>query len=428
VPSTKIVLIGAGSACFGASTIADLCRAGARLAGSTIVLVDLDAGGLEHMAALARRMVAAAGLDLTVEATTDRRRALPGADFVVVSIARDREETWKLDFHVPMKHGVRHVLGENGGPGAFFHAARNIPPILAICRDIEELCPRALLINFTNPEPRICLAISRHTHVRVVGLCHQIGHGLRTLARVLELPAAALDVKAAGINHFTWMLDVRRAGTGADLYPELRRRLAALPPAEEPLGRALLDTFGLFPATGDRHAGEYLAYAWEPVGLGGYEFVEAAAGRAALWEEVQAAVAGRLPIQRFLEFPSEERVVQLICGIVENTNHYELAVDLPNDGHISNLPHGLIVEVPGVVTAQGVRGLCVGALPDGIAALCRRQMEIASLAVDAAVRGDRDLALQALALDPVVPSLAAARAIRDELLLAHQPHLPQFWG
>jgi alpha-galactosidase len=428
VAATRIVLIGAGSACFGASTIADLCRAGARLAGSTVALVDRDAAGLAQMAALARRMVAAAGLDLTIEATTDRRRALPGAGFVVVSIAVDREATWQLDFHVPMKHGVKHVLGENGGPGAFFHAARNIPPILAICRDIEELCPQALLVNFTNPEPRICLAVSRYSRVRVVGLCHQIGHGLRSLAHVLELPVAALDVKAAGINHLTWMLDVRRAGTGEDLYPELRRRLAAQPPDYEPLSRALLDTFGLFPATGDRHAGEYLPYAWEHVGMGGYEFAEAAAARARLWEEVEAAVAGRLPVQRFLDFPSEERVVPIICGILEGSNHFELSVDLPNDGYIRNLPAGLVVEVPGVVTARGVHGVGVGALPEGIAVLCRRQMELASLSVDAAVRGDRDLALEALALDPLTPSLAAARAVRDELLEAHRAYLPQFFA
>jgi alpha-galactosidase len=121
-------------------------------------------------------------------------------------------------------------------------------------------------------------------------------------------------------------------------------------------------------------------------------------------------------------------VVPLICGVLENSNHYELAVDLPNRGHIANLPDGPIVEVPGLVSGAGVRGLAVGPLPEGIAVLCRRQMELASLAVDAAVRGDRGLALQALVLDPVVPDPRAARAILDELLAAERAYLPQFHG
>ena len=428
MPQTKIVLIGAGSVCFGQSTFADLCRAGQRLAGSTIVLVDINPAGLAALEALLRCMVAAAGVDLRVEATTDRRRALPGAEFVVVSIARDRERTWKLDFEVPQRHGVRHVLGENGGPGALFHAARNIPPVLAICRDLEALCPDALLVNFTNPEPRICLAVSRYSKVRVVGLCHQVFHGRRAAAQVLGRAEADLDLKAAGINHFTWISDLRDRRTGADLYPEFRRRVQAMPPDFEPLCRQLHDLFGRYPAAGDQHAGEYVAWAWEPVGTKGYDFVAAAAERDAMWADMERVNAGTLPPSRFLGLDIGERVVPLICGVLENSNHHELAVDLPNQGHIANLPDGPIVEVPGLVSGAGVRGLCVGPLPEGIAILCRRQMELASLAVDAAVHGDRALALQALVLDPVVPGPEAARAILDEVLAAEREWLPQFHG
>ncbi|MBI5477322.1 MAG: alpha-glucosidase/alpha-galactosidase [Deltaproteobacteria bacterium] len=428
MPQTRIVLIGAGSVCFGTSTFADLCRAGRRLAGSTIVLVDINPEGLGALEALFRRMVQAAGVDLTIEATTDRRRALPGAEFVVVSIAVDRERTWKLDFEVPRRHGVRHVLGENGGPGALFHAARNIPPMLAICRDLEALCPAALLVNFTNPEPRMCLAVSRYSKVRVVGLCHQVFHGVSAAAQVLGCAPADLDLKAAGINHFTWISDLRDRLTGADLYPEFRRRLAAMPPDFEPLCRQLHDVFGLYPATGDQHAGEYVAWAFGPVGEQGYDFAAAAAARQGMWDDLARVNAGTLPVARFLDVDSGERVVPLVCGVLENSNHYELAVDLPNRGHIANLPDGPIVEVPGMISGAGVRGLCVGPLPEGIAILCRRQMELASLAVDAAVHGDRTLALQALVLDPVVPDPAAARAILDELLAAERAWLPQFHG
>ena len=428
MPQTKIVLIGAGSVCFGTSTFADLCRAGQRLAGSTVVLVDINPEGLRALETLFRRMVAAAGVDVRIEATTDRRRALAGAAFVVVSIAVDRERTWKLDFEVPRKHGVRHVLGENGGPGALFHAARNIPPMLAICRDLEELCPDALLINFTNPEPRMCLAVSRYSKVRVVGLCHQVFYGVRCAAQVLGRAPADLDLKAAGINHFTWISDLRDRRTGADLLPEFLARLRAMPPDFEPLSRQLLDVFGRFPATGDGHAGEYVSWAFGPVGEKGYDFAAAAAERQGMWDDLARVNAGAMPVSRFLDLDIGERVVPLICGVLENSNHYELAVDLPNRGHIPNLPDGPIVEVPGMITGAGVRGLAVGPLPEGIAILCRRQMELASMAVDAAVRGDRALALQALVLDPVVPDPGAARAILDELLAAERPWLPQFHG
>lgn len=422
---TKIVLIGAGSVNFGPGTIADLIRAGDRLAGSTVTLVDINPEGLEAMASLARKMVAAAGADLTVEAATDRREALPGAEFVVVSIAVDREETWKLDFEVPIKHGVRHVLGENGGPGAFFHCARNIPPILEICRDMEELCPDALLINFTNPEPRICLAISSYSRIRAVGLCHQIGIGRWLVSQVLGRDAEEIDLKAAGINHFTWILDLR-SKAGEDLYPEFRRRLAAYDPAFEPLSRALMDAFGLFPATGDGHAGEYVKYAWEYVGMKGYDFAGAQEERARMWADVDRVNSGAEPVEKFLAKGGWERVVPIICGILENTNHFELSVDVPNQGHISNLPDGPVVEVPGIVSAAGVHGLAVGPLPEGIAAMCREQMYLQKMAVEAAVRGDRELALQCLILDPVVPNPKAARAIFDELMEAHREYLPQF--
>lgn len=423
---TKIVLIGAGSVCFGPSTVADIIRAGASLAGSTVVLVDVNEESLAAVTALARKMVAETGAELTIEAAADRREALSGAEFVVVSIAVDRDETWKLDFEIPLRHGVRHVLGENGGPGAFFHCARNIPIILGICRDMEELCPEALLINFTNPEPRICLAINRYSRIRAVGLCHQIGEGYRIVARIMGCAEDEIDLKAAGINHFTWIQDMRWAKSGEDMYPEFRRRIARHDPADEPLSRALMDIFGLFPATGDGHAGEYVPYAWEYVGTKGFDFEGFAAWRAGLWKDVRDVNSGRAPVQKCLAWGGGERVVPIITGMLANTNQYELSVDIPNRGNISNLPDGPIVEVPGVVGAQGVRGLAVGPLPEGIAALCRVQMELQSMAVDAAVRGDRALALQTLVLDPVMPNPETARKILDELLLAHRRYLPQF--
>src|SRR5512135_3791684 len=164
----KIVLIGAGSVSFGTGTLCDLFAAREELRGSTIALVDINPASLQLMAQVAQRLNAATGEPFVIQATTDRCQALPGAQFVITSIAVKRNERWRLDFQIPLSHGVKHVLGENGGPGGVFHAMRNIPIMLDICRDIERLCPNALVINFSNPEGRLCLAATRYTSLQFV--------------------------------------------------------------------------------------------------------------------------------------------------------------------------------------------------------------------------------------------------------------------
>jgi alpha-galactosidase len=196
----KIVLIGAGSAQFGTEMLCDLFAAREELKGSTIVLVDINPEALDIMAQVARRLNEATGRPFLVEATTDRVEALPGAQFVIISIAVKRNELWRLDFQIPLKHGVKQVLGENGGPGGIFHAMRNIPIILDICHDIERLCPDALVLNFTNPEGRICLAAVRYTNLQFVGLCHGIGMAQHAIGQALGLPPHDIDNPPAKIS------------------------------------------------------------------------------------------------------------------------------------------------------------------------------------------------------------------------------------
>jgi alpha-galactosidase len=438
----RIVVIGAGSASFGLETLFDLFGAREELAGSTIVLVDVDAPHLEKVAALARLADAHYRAGFAIESTTDRRAALRGAQFVITAVAVRREELWKLDFEVPIRHGVKHVLGENGGPGALFHSARSIGLVLPIARDMEEICPDALLLNFTNPMSRVCRAVARYTRIRTVGLCHQIGHIYRLAGRTLDaehrMPQnwdemkvelcrmeELYDVKAAGINHFTWLLDLRSRIDGCDLYPEFRRRIAQKPPDFEPLSRFLMNAFGLIPATGDQHAGEYLAFAHEFHTMEGYDFDAAVRERAEMWARIDRIVTGTEPLPA--QPPtSGERVVAIICAVLADRNLHLPALNLPNEGFITNLPAGAIVEVPGTASGWGVRGLGIGELPRGIAELCRRQLEIQELVVEAVVTGSRTLALQALLLDPLVPGAKAAAAILDDLLRLEADALPMF--
>ncbi len=429
----KIVLIGAGSVSFGTGTLCDLFAAREELKGSTIALVDINPESLRLMTQVAQRLNEATGKPFVIEATTDRCAALPGAQFVITSIAVKRNERWRLDFQIPLKHGVKQVLGENGGPGGLFHAMRNIPIILDICRDIERHCPDALVLNFTNPEGRLCLAASRYTSLQFVGLCHGIGMAQTTISQALGLPVEEIDPKAAGLNHFTWILDLRRVGTGEDLYPAFKHAIAEKrDEVEEKVGwgiklcRYLMDTFGYFPSPSDDHVGEYLSYAWEYCGLEGYDFDAADRWGEMLYQQLRRWASGEGAVDSLLQHPSGERAVPIIVGTSGNTHQYELAVNVPNAGFISNLPSWAIVEVPATIDATGVHGVSVGPLPEPIAAMCRTQIAVIDRMVEAAVHGDRNAALEALLLDPVVNSISQAEAILNEMLEVHKDFLPQF--
>jgi len=423
---TKIVLIGAASASFGPAMIADAVLTPG-LQGSTLALVDTDAARLEVMAAYARRLNEALGAGLLIESATDRAEALPGAEFVIVSIAVKRDELWKLDFQIPLKHGIKQVLGENGGPGGLSHALRNIPIVLDIARDVERLASDALLLSFTNPESRICLALNRYTDLSCVGLCHGIGSGYRSIATLTGVPADDLIGIAAGLNHFAWFTDIRRRSTGEDVYPLLREMDREYDPSYLPLTRRMFRSFGLYPHPSDDHIGEYLPYAWEECGLEGYDFARADRGRAEAWTHVSAVARGEEAVPAPPQLHrSGELAFPIIASVLENRHALIEAVNIPNAGLIAGLPDWAVVEVPAVAGADGVRGVAIGELPAGITALLSAQAHVQDLVVEAAVHGSRELALQALLADPVVHSAEAAERTLDELLAVHAPYLPQF--
>jgi alpha-galactosidase len=381
---------------------------------------------------------------------------------VVLAIeAPPREALWKSDYEIPLKYGVRQPYAENGGPGGFAHAARNIGPVMEIVQDMEGACPDAWLVNFSNPMIRICDAVARYSDIKVVGLCHQIRTGYSMVAKALagdlgiDVPGAfttsmasprfktmktqiaraameRLDIQAAGLNHFTWMLDLRDRCTGEDLYPLFAERWAGLDPAFEPLTRRVYQIFELFPIPGDEHLCEYLpwmsdpaARPWDKFDLSLYEW--------SLWEAYRTD--GHAEIQRLggdgdldeLRGADSEGALEIIENIAGAGSHYHLAVNVPNRGYITNLPEGAIVEVPGLVTGAGVHGVGVGRLPEPIAELCRREISVAQLCVDAAVNGDRQAALQCLLLDPVITDIDAAQGILDDYLETYREYLPQFW-
>ena len=457
---TKVSIIGAGSTIFGLGPVATLLRS-PRLRGGTLALVDLNGRGLTQMDALARRLNRELDAGWTISSATEREAALPGADFVIVSIeAGPREGLWQRDWEIPLQFGVRQPYGENGGPGGLAHTLRQVPAMLAIARDMERLCPGAWLINFTNPLPRLCLAISRYTSIKNVGLCHQIDEaymmagvaladrlgidvptGVNSDARsdiwpkaryVADQAKQLVEVKAAGLNHFSWILDLRHRHTGEDLYPAFREAFLSLPADFEPLTRAVFQAMGLCPVPGDSHLAEYLPWChdpvtrpWEKYNLYLYDWRQAQTGRDAQWQAIAAMARGDAALDE-LKNARGEGAVEIIEGLWGGPEVYRAAVNIPNEGHITNLPEGAVVEVPALVGGWGIQGLHVGPLPAAVAELCLREIAVASLAVDASVGGDRQLALHALLLDPCINDLDTARAILDTYLAEYATYLPQF--
>jgi alpha-galactosidase len=456
----KIVVIGAGSASFGPTTLATIIR-DVRLRGSELALVDLNESALEIIANVARRMSEAWDADLQISASANRRDVLAGADFVVVSIeAPPREKLWRLDWEVPLKHGLRQPYAENGGPGGLMHACRQIPLFLDIVRDMETLCPDAWLINFSNPLPRITRAVTKYSKIKAVGKCHQIEVGYALTAVLLRhlypIPVPAdislrsdpvntqithqmaaygrqqFAIKSAGLNHFIWLVDVRDKTTGEDLYPALRAALADAPPTLEPLSLDLCRVFDLLPIPGDTHLVEYLPYGhnaalkpWEKYNIRLYDWGGNEATRDFMNHMLGEMAAGRLSVEGMRDAHSEG-AVELIAAITHNENYYDETVNIPNRGAIAGLPDEAIVEVPALVSSLGVSGIRIGELPPGVTALLRREAELVEMVVETAVTGDRHLALQTLLLDPMVNDIGQARAILDDYLKTFADYLPQF--
>ena len=430
--ATKLVAIGIGSVIFGVELLRDIFRV-PEFRGAEVWLVDRDAAALGRMTRVAERLNAAAGWDVDVHSTTDRREALPRARFVATAVAVDRLATWRTDHELALRHGFASVLSENGGPGGLSHTLRSVPLMVEIAEDIEALAPDALLLNYTNPENRVCLAIRRHTAVAAIGLCHSVAGEIDEAAQLLGRPRGDLDARAAGTNHFTWFLSIRDERDGSDLLPEYRRRARVAQPPAEPLRRLIGDRFGLEPAIGDDHIGEYLPWAADVIGTKGYDFDGLARrGRRAV-EQLEAWGSGAESVQPLLDEPSDEARIdhsaaEIMGDVIARRTRRHPSFILPNDGLIENLPAESVVEVPGLIQDGSPCGVPVGAMPEPVAALLRHELAVQDVAVEAALEGSRDLALEALLLDPVVNSARAAESFLDDALRTHRAHLPRFWG
>jgi alpha-galactosidase len=333
--------------------------------------------------------------------------------------------------------GIPQALGENGGPGGLFHAMRMIPGAVAIAQLVDEVAsPGCIVLNLTNPLSRICTGILQHSDVNLVGLCHEIHGGRRDLSELLDLPRDELRVEAAGLNHFTWFTKIEDS-SGADLYPRLVK-LAANDPTQYVANNRLI-TSDLFRATGvqcvtdDSHAGEYLRWgayprcAWAPGMSPNPFFQEYRKSVAEIEARVRAVLAEQIPLDVILGKPSGEELIDMVAAAARGERYDTDALNVRNDGgFIPELPAWAVVEVPGHIDANGGHGHVVDSLPDWVMALCSVQVRIHRLTARAAMDADRQAGIEALIIDPSVPSIEHAEAVFDALLEAHRAYLPRW--
>jgi len=446
----QITIVGGGSYQWTPELLADLLGTPS-LRGVHVVLEDIDPEPLPKMEALALRLNDALGAGASVATTTDQRRALDGADFVIVTISTGGFASMAVDLDVPARHGIRQSVGDSVGPGGVNRALRNIPVLVGVARDMEEVCADAWLVNITNPMTTLTRAICRETSIRTVGLCHEVGNWCLDLAIALGMPAEAIRPTVVGVNHFPVVtsLDV----DGQDGFGILRAMvdeaggLGALAPypgrpeadafskldfaRRHLLKLTLFDRWGAVPAAGDRHLAEFVpSVLTEDSGWGAAFNIECTtiAERERHQDgyvgDVDAWLSGGKDLQTW---QSGELPAPVIDSLVTGTRR-EVPVNIPNTGQCPDLPAGAVVESICVVDADGVRGRDDARAPQPYTELLRRHVAVQELTVEAALTGDRELAGAAFALDPLAGrgDLHQTDAMVEELLAGTARWLPQF--
>ena len=440
--SYKITIIGGGSSTF-TPQLMQLFMKSEPLEGSTITLMDVDDRRLQTMDTLCRQLVRQAGLNLTIESTTDRRESLKGTDFVISAISVGGMDAWEDDIEIPARYGIYMPIADSIGPGGIMRAFRHIPPLVAVCKDLEEVAPDAWVFNYTNPVTSNCTAMRRETAIKVVGLCTcsvfpRAAHP--EAAKYLSLWAGVspddlvLPAPAGGLNHCAAILELK-VKDGRNILPLIKEHL------NRPVMKWGLENYGILPYC-DVHWAEFYPalnrledeYKGSLQGLKmQYDVVhnmDNERARTRKWEEVaEQLVQGGGEISLDV-LPKDEsvQVVEIMESLIGNNNEIHV-VNVPNHGAIDNLPPQAIVEVSSVVGGYGIQPVHVGPLPEPVAATLRHHITVQELTVEAALTGDRHIALQAFLQDPQISSVLTPEqtaALLDEMLDTHAEYLPQF--
>lgn len=432
----KIAMIGAGSLVFSKTLMNDFLATPA-LAGSEYCLMALTHKRLDKMKDFVERMIADNGVDARVTATTDRREALRGADYVVVMIQVGGVEAFKYDYEIPMSYGVDNCIADTMGPGGIFRAQRHIPALLEIAAEMRELCPNAIMFNYANPMAMCCWALGTVAGLQFIGLCHGVQTTMDLIASYTGVKKDEIDFVAAGINHMGWFL--RLEHRGKDLYPLLKANFEK--PgyyANEKVRGEVMRHFGYFMTESTGHLSEYLPYFRKnKKTLDTYCDEPAFGGETGAYYHYCAMIDEKfqsldpLSIESTKLGPRSAEYCSHIIEARETGIPFRLNGNIRNDGFITNLPNGSCVEVPIYVDRTGLHPTHVGALPTPLAALNMTNVLVQGLSVEAALTGDTELLVQAVAMDPLtaaVLNLDEIRRMTSEMLEAERAWLPQFAG
>ena len=399
-----------------------------RLDGLQLVLVDPDTELVSDMAGMGKAMAAAEGVEVRIEWTADRTAALPGADFVVLSAAIQGARRWRMDYDIMERAGIPGQARECGGLGGLSYALRSITLALGLCRDMERLCPQAVLLSVTNPLPRVMTAVRAYSPVRAVGFCsvaYQGPTGYSWLANLLERAQEDIRVTTAGLNHFAWLVEVRDAQTGEDLYPQVEDRIRQGGGEAFAVLQRWLAEYGAVGVSGVQHMMEYLpgdarhAHTEPP-------FHGSPGERQQRHEALQAVGSGKVSWRDAGLHFSWEHPVDVAAALGRKTAASFDMVNIPNRGLLSELPFGRIVEAPADAARGELTGRPVGRLPGRVSEVCRAVSDVHELVARAAATGDRSLARRAIEIDPAVTEKGPALQALEEMLAAHADILPQF--
>ncbi|MBN1285994.1 MAG: alpha-galactosidase [Anaerolineae bacterium] len=432
---TRVAIIGAGSTVFAVQMMIDTMAIEGLDAGS-FALVDIDGPRLERAHKIAEKVVGMAGKGWTVEASTERHDVLEGCDYIINTIEVSGLQTVKHDYEIPMKYGVDQCIGDTIGPGGLFKALRTGPAWIDILRDAEELCPEAVVLNYTNPMSLLMLAAFQAVDMPMVGLCHSVQGSSMQLAGYLGIPYPELEWKCAGINHNAWFTELKRGGE--DMYPVLRERIKDPNIYElDPVRFEVMKYLGAFVTESSGHFSEYVPYFRKRpeliekycrahyLGESGFYAREWPKWRAGAEQHVQRMIDGEEPINM-------HRSHEYASYIVEAVEHNKPTViygNVMNYGSIDNLPQDGCVEVACLVDRNGIQPTYFGALPEQLAALNRAHMAFHELAAQAILNFDKQAAKYALMIDPLTAAVCSLDEIDqmfEEMFEAERDYLPGF--
>ncbi len=401
-----------------------------------IALVDIDPQRLELAHKLVEMVIDKMGKKKwQVVSSVDRRDVIADSDFIINQIEVHGLTTVKLEYEIPLKYGVKQCIGDTMGPGGLFKTLRTLPDWVEIVRDIEDLAPNSVILNYTNPMSAITLATTRITEIPIVGLCHSVQSTSRKLAKLLEVPYEELKWRCGGINHMAWFTTLEH--NGQDMYPVLMKK-AEDPEfvAEDPVRIDAMKYFGAFVTESSGHFSEYIPYYRKrqdlidkhcSVGYNGATGFYAEGWpewRANTDKKIRQLISGE---EELSLWHSNEYAATIIEAMLRNTPKV-IYGNVLNTGLIENLPQDGIVEVACMIDRNGINPTHFGRLPEHLAALNRSNMAFFELTVEAFLNRDREMAMRALMMDPLtaaVCSLEEIKAMFDELYEAEKDYIAE---